>query len=166
LRREGEFATRKDAWKYGKDVMWGEFAGVVPPNGIRRENCFYMVRGDFEYVIGQLVGIAVFMPPDDVLYTSLQQDGPHLQEETLRAIYGTFRDRKANIYAGEIKYIGEYHIEYDLDSFEGCFGAIVFLLDSGQPESVTEADYGKAIAVHSGAHPDKHLKRNIGFLLK
>jgi hypothetical protein len=55
-----------------------------------------MVRGDFKVVKGQRVGIAVFMPPDDVLYPSLQKAYPHLQEETLRAIFGTVRDRKAN----------------------------------------------------------------------
>jgi hypothetical protein len=115
-----------------------------------------MVRGDFKFEIGQRVGIVVCMPPDDALYPSLQKSlptSPGREEETLRAIFGSVRDRKANVYTGEITYSGEYHIEYDLNSFEGCSGAVVFLLDKGQPESVTEADYGKAIAVHSGAHP-------------
>jgi hypothetical protein len=61
--------------------------------------------------------------------------------------------------------VGEHHIEYDVNSFKGCSGAIVFLLDTDQPNDsgVTVKDYGTAIAVHAGGHPYK--VKNIGFKL-
>ena len=40
----------------------------------------------------------------------------------------------------------------------------MFLLDEEQHESVLKEDYGRAIAVHAGAHP-LLTNRNIGFKL-
>jgi hypothetical protein len=87
-----------------------------------------------------------------------------IDDEKLAKLYGN--PNVPNIYTGTIKTVGEgsNHIEYDLNAFTGCSGAAVFLLDKNQPESVDPSDFGKAIAVHSGAHPVA-LDRNIGFLL-
>ena len=166
LRRNSnsEFTVRNDSWQHGIDITWGEFLGGGQPDELKKDHCFTMVRKDFQIEKDQRIGIAVFMPPDDALNPMLEADHPNLKLDTLRAIYGCNENRKANIYAGEIKYVGDHHIEYDLNSFQGCAGAIVFLLDRDQPKSVTKADYGKAIAVHAGAHPDKVLKHNLGFL--
>mmetsp|Transcript_33334 Transcript_33334/g.50290 ORF Transcript_33334/g.50290 Transcript_33334/m.50290 type:complete len:143 (+) Transcript_33334:1004-1432(+) len=71
---------------------------------------------------------------------------------------------RVNIYTGEIKYVGPKHIEYSINSFTGCFGAIVFLLDKDQPASVDQSDWGRAVAIHSGAHP-LMSDRNYGFLI-
>jgi hypothetical protein len=49
--------------------------------------------------------------------------------------------------------LGKDFIEDDVNSFTGCSGAVVFLLDEGQPDSVDPSEYGKTIAIHSGAHP-------------
>ena len=51
-----------------------------------------------------------------------------------------------------------------MNSFTGCSGAIVFLLDRNQPESVQQCDYGKAVAVHGGCHPFI-ITHNLGFIL-
>lgn len=69
--------------------------------------------------------------------------------------------RRTNIYTGEIVRVGLHHIECSINSFEGCSGAVVFLLDKKQPSSVLESDWGCAIAVHAGAH--SRLDRNIAF---
>jgi hypothetical protein len=37
-----------------------------------------------------------------------------------------------------------------MDSFTGCAGAVVFLLDENQPKSVKKLDRGRAIAIHAG----------------
>jgi hypothetical protein len=34
-----------------------------------------------------------------------------------------------NIYTGKLLCVGTRHIEYDINSFTGCSGAVVFLLD-------------------------------------
>ena len=64
-------------------------------------------------------------------------------------------------------YVGQNFIEYDINSLSGCVGAVVILLDKNQPPSVEEAGHGKAVSIHSGAHPTiilPSLDRNYGFL--
>lgn len=71
---------------------------------------------------------------------------------------------ETKVYGGRITFVGENHIEYDINTFEGCSGAIVFLLDENQHESVAPEDYGKAIALHTGTHP-LLSDRNFAFKL-
>ena len=75
----------------------------------------------------------------------------NISESDIEQIYGQLG--KVNVYTGEIIYVGEKHIEYSINAFTGCSGAVVFLLDRGQPPSVGPSNWGRAIAVHSGAHP-------------
>ena len=92
------------------------------------------------------------------------EDEKTISKEELEAIYG--QPNKVNIYTGEITHVGEKHIEYDVISFTSCSGAIVLLLDKGQPESVDpNLDHGKAVAIHAGAHPFVN-DRNLGFKLR
>jgi hypothetical protein len=72
-----------------------------------------------------------------------------ISEAQIKAIYSP--PNTVNIYTGGITYVGENHVEYDFNSFTGCAGAVVFLLDKNQPSSVQQCDYEKAIAIHSGA---------------
>jgi hypothetical protein len=46
---------------------------------------------------------------------------------------------------------GKEAFKHNINAFQGCAGAIIFLLDVDQEgHGVIEADYGKAIAVHVG----------------
>lgn len=150
---------RNDVWKSGIDII----AGPVP-SFVSLEQSFQMVREDFVLEKGQKIGIAVGMPPRDGVLSSLRRKYKQLDETWLDDIYGVSTMRSVNVYTGEITFVGDVHIEYNNNTFEGCSGAIVFLLDKHQPEeSVKERDYGCAIAVHVGAHP--HYDRNLAFVL-
>ncbi len=70
-----------------------------------------------------------------------------------------------NILTGKVTAVDENMIVYDMNSFGGCSGAIIFLLDKDQRESVRPEDVGKAIAIHSGPHWDETLNRNVAFKL-
>jgi hypothetical protein len=85
-----------------------------------------------------------------------------VSEQQLETFFGP--PNGVNIYTGEITFVGETHIEYDINSFKGCSGAVVFLLDKNQPTSVRPLDYGTAVAVHAGAHPTM-VNRNVAFKL-
>jgi hypothetical protein len=64
-----------------------------------------------------------------------------VKEADIRRIYG--RSGEVNIYTGTINFVVATHIEYDINAFTGCSGAVAFLLDEHQPEdSVQECDYG------------------------
>jgi hypothetical protein len=127
------------------------------------------IRISFNLKEGQNVRIAVLFieeskPKASTIAGAFDFDMPVNEADILRRIYG--RSGEANIYTGKIKYVGATHIEYHINSFTGCSGTIVFLLDEHQPEdSVQECDYGKAVAIHSGAHPSQG-DRNYGFMLK
>jgi hypothetical protein len=142
LRQPSIAAPREGFWKNGIDLTNGSV-----PDFVSVAHSFQMVREDFVLKKRQKIGIAVAMPPHDGLRSSLQKAYPHLNESALDDIYGVASNRKVNVYTGEILYVGVSHIEYDNNTFEGCSGAIVFLLDKDQPEFVKESDHGCAIAV-------------------
>mmetsp|Transcript_22270 Transcript_22270/g.26770 ORF Transcript_22270/g.26770 Transcript_22270/m.26770 type:complete len:440 (-) Transcript_22270:793-2112(-) len=154
-------------WKYGQDITFGTPFFVDPTvegsAADRRlyETAFTAVRPDFAYETGQRVGIAVFstVGPSNKSISDTKTTYAFTAAE-LEALYG--RTHRVNIYTGIITRVGLHHIEYSMNSFKGCSGSIVFLLDKNQPESVSEVDYGCAIAVHAGGHPSE-LKRNVGF---
>ena len=51
---------------------------------------------------------------------------------------------------------------HSINTYEGCSGAIIFLLDKDQPpESVESHDYGKAIGVHAAGY----VPHNLGMSL-
>jgi hypothetical protein len=108
---------------------------------------FKLVERDFVFEKGQKVGIAVFFHRKPSLETARHSKGHPLvgvSEQQLETIFGP--PNGVNIYTGEITFVGETHIEYDINSFKGC-GAVVFLLDKNQPTSVRPLDYGTAVAV-------------------
>jgi hypothetical protein len=128
---------------------------------------FALVRETFTLEEGQKVGIAVYFnaeakPRSDTISGRFEVNVP-ISEQLIELIYGV--PNVVNIYTGQITYAGEKHIEYDFNAFKGCAGSIVFLLDIDQPTSVQECDFGKAVAVHSGAHPGL-ADRNYGFMLR
>jgi hypothetical protein len=106
------------------------------------------------------VGIAVYSEIGATPNTSLAPQVSQEEEELCR-IFGD--PRRTTIYTGEITHDGETHIEYDINSYQGCYGSFMFLLDNNQPKSVKNNDFGCAIVVHSGSRT--RLVRNMGFKL-
>ena len=119
---------------------------------------FQCVRPDFQCEVGQKVAIVVYSE-NRVTPDSASVPAGYTQEE-LEHIYG--KANQINILTGSITHVGPGRISYDINTFGGCSGTVVFLLDKGQPDSVQKQDWGKAIAVHSGPHP---ISGNMAFLL-
>ena len=119
----------------------------------------------FSPEVGQKVGIAVrFSDESKPTHKTIVglNDPDELENVDIEKYYG--KPGQVNIYTGEITYVGPKHIEYTINSFTGCSGAVVFLLDQDQPDSVHRSQFGRAIAVHTGAHPSLR-NRNYGFLI-
>lgn len=74
-----------------------------------------------------------------------------------------------NIYTGEILRVSQdgSSFEHNINTYKGCSGALVFLLDRDQNGNGTlEADWGKAIAVHvGGKFVEEGRPRNFAFKL-
>jgi hypothetical protein len=154
------------AWSFGIDISVGKPIESYTDGITSEQVSFQLARPTFSFEKGQRVGIAVYMKRKPTLLTarhSAEHPLPNVSDDDLLSVFGS--PGNVNIYTGKITLMGDHHIEYDINSFTGCAGAIVFLLDENQPESVHEGDYGKAIAVHGGAHPTL-TNRNLGFKLK
>lgn len=159
--------TTGDAnWVFGHDVSFGQKI-TTRVDGITNEGFSFEVASDaYKFTKDQRVGIAVY----NTTVTSAKnasakpnQNPLRLSQELLKEIYGPAKVSK--VYTGKITHVGAHHIEYDINSFQGCSGAILFPLDMEQENyDVDESDQGKAIAVHVGTHPTL-LDRNFGFKL-
>ncbi|CAB9506960.1 expressed unknown protein [Seminavis robusta] len=149
-------------WGFGVDVSAGNPVSNRSDGITNRGSSFQVYEEGYDFGKDQRVGIAVFTT---VLPTaksaSPDPDNPlKLTPVELSKIYGNAFE--ANIYTGKITFVGKH--EYDLNSFSGCSGAIVFLLDKNQPDTLQSVNYGRAIAVHVGTHP-LLSDRNFAFKL-
>jgi len=150
-------------WRYGHDVSFGETIGTMTDGITVEASSFQLVRDDFVVEQNQRVGIAAYMKRKVSLAMAQHSEEVPLRnvkEEDLPKIFGM--PGNVHIYTGRITFACDDHVEYDLNSFTSCSGAMVFLLDENQPNSVRQEDYGKVIAVHAGAHPTL-INRNLGF---
>ena len=152
-------------WPFGFDVSMGNKITSYTQGVTGMDYSFELVDpDDFQFEVGQKIGIAVFSEHTPTKVTaSYNPDNPsNYSTETLREVFGEAKQN--NIYTGKILLVGKTHIEHDINSFTGCSGAIIFLLDKDQPPSVLKKHWGCAIAVHAGSHPSIRT-RNIGFKL-
>ena len=127
---------------------------VLP--GVDRGMVFEQAPAGFQCEKGQKVAILVCSFGRECTATPETVSGGHITTCTqaqLDEIYGY--GGGVAIYSGEITAVGQYHIETNINTYKGCSGAIIFLLDGEHR--------GKAIAVHVGYHPLP--EKNIGLKL-
>jgi hypothetical protein len=132
-----------------------EQAAKLPPF-TSADHMFEKIGSGFEYSVDMKIAMVV----SSVGLTSrAREDSQKLTEEAFSDIFGPCG--AVTMYSGSITAVGRNHIEHTINTYPGCSGAIIFLLDStDQLDSVDQADLGKAIAVHVG-YKDI-LKQNIG----
>jgi hypothetical protein len=150
-------------WEYGHDV--DSAAALDNPHTYftRKDSTFEPVkRPDYQFANGQKIGIAVYR---DFIFSSEDAGEATLTSVDILRIYG--EKDKVNVYTGEITRVcaGGDCFEHNVNTFRGCSGAIVFLLDQNQDGfGILEEDYGKAIAVHVGGDEvDEGDARNFAF---
>jgi hypothetical protein len=119
---------------------------------------FSIVRHDFRIEKGQKIGILVWRVGEIVREGTIGKlnetkettyfgppSVPIIQTGVVTGVYGD----------GEV-------FSHSINTYEGCSGAVVFLLDKGQPvESVQEEDFGKAIGVHAAGYSPLNLGMNV-----
>jgi hypothetical protein len=147
---------------FGNDIAAGNQIRSYTQGVTSADGSYERVGPSFNYEVGQRIGIAVLSEHAPTRITaSYNPENPSLyHEDTLKRVFG--EPNNVNIYTGKILLVGESHVEHDINTFTGCSGAIIFLLDTEQPSSVTPRDFGTAIAVHAGSHPTLRT-RNLAF---
>jgi hypothetical protein len=142
----------------GLDVTWGTTFANPSSFVTAKSTSFEMVDDLFEIARGQKIAIVVSRRTP----VTHKAAGVKKNAVDLERYYGT--ELSSNIQTGVITGVagdGSF-FTHDINTFKGCSGAIVFLLDKAQPSSVRETDYGKAIGVHgAGAAEDT----NVAFAL-
>ena len=137
---------------------------------IGRIGHYEVVNEDFSYDLDLKIGIVVYSPPGidkEEAFSEVQGGLASIQIESpsswanvvqgnearIRAVLG--EPDTVMIYTGHIVFDGSHHIEYNANSFKGCSGAIVIVMDRNHPH------FGKALAVHAGYC--QALGKNIAF---
>lgn len=145
-------------WQYGVDILT-HAPSKINPFVLDDLSCFSLASSNFEFEKGQKVGIVTWNDQGATLET-VKSPSQVMSPGLISAQYGSRND--VNLYTGEIAF-GEHHIEHNVNTYSGCSGSLIFLLDQDQPDSVDHDDFGKVIAIHIGS---KHeLEGNVGLKL-
>lgn len=128
-----------------------------PQNSLTRMPLlFHKVPPEFRLKIGHKIGIAVFRTFDID-----HDDAGALASVVLSRVYGD--KNQTCIYTGEVTEFSPDRTTFchSINSFAGCSGAVVFLLDRNQPQKI-EDFHGMAVGIHVGGLDNDN---NIAFLL-
>jgi hypothetical protein len=105
------------------DIAWG--------NPVRHnlllapERSFQKVRANFQCSAGQKIGMVIY---SEIGATPEAADAPvGFTPEQVSRIYGG--PNQTTILTGEITTVGADYIAYDINSYGGCSGAVLFLVD-------------------------------------
>lgn len=158
----------------GFDVAYGEVIQYPENDFTRKFVSFDVVRQDFKLEEGQKIGIAVWRKGriyEDEKPDPYEIDGeviqesqkPKLSEEDETKYYGP--PNKPVILTGEITaiYEGGKVFRHNINTYPGCSGAVIFLRDKNQRESVLDEDHGCVIGVHAVGRSEE--KFNLGMAI-
>jgi hypothetical protein len=138
---------------------------------VQKVQPFDVVDEAFSYNVGLKIGIVVYNAgsfKDEEAFSEVGgTEGIEIDDTWANRTYGMNKLKHEEILGGEnvvMIYTGfitkgddNHHIEYNVNTYKGCSGAIVIVMERGHP------DFGKALAVHAGYK--KELGNNIGFKL-
>ena len=151
-------------WK-SVDVARGQMI-TEPKNFLTQKHLsFEAIPKDWTGIcVGAKIGIVVFRPFD----IRPSDTGMSMTDDTLVQIFG--EKDSVCVFTGETT---ELHnnsartFEHSINTYRGCSGAIIFLLDKRQPNEDVASHQGKAIGVHVGGKPATAPPpdANLGFLL-
>ena len=139
------------------DISFGDT--IKDPSNIltKESRLFEKVPNTFRLRGGHKIGVLVFRTFD---ITHKDAKAP-LNTDLVR-VYG--EKYKVCIYTGQVTSISANGRTFchDINTFKGCSGAIVFLLDQNQSDDVTEECHGRAVGINVGG---LDVDNNLGFLI-
>jgi hypothetical protein len=147
---------------YGLDFTFG--AAIMDPRNAFtvKLTSFEVVRHDFRIEKGQKIGICVWRT-DDRITNDIGGSTGALSGVEERKYYGPARS--AVIQTGVIPAVygsDREVLAHNINTYEGCSGAIIFLLDKDHPpESVERYDHGRAIGVHAAGYQPHNLGMSV-----
>lgn len=143
-------------WK-ADDVTYGTTCTDAGQFISKKPLLFEKVPGEFRLRLGQNIAIAVYRT-FDISY----EDAAAPSNTDMDKIYG--KKGGVSIYTGKVQRLSDNGktFEHDINTFRGCSGAIIFLLDVQADQ--TDQDYcGMAVGIHVGGLPSCDM--NLGFTI-
>jgi hypothetical protein len=148
------------AWDWGVDITWG--ARRLGPIPVVPDFSFEKVDNNFSYEVNMKVAIAVYLDEVPSQAMNVAPSAGMVTTDQLHNSHGP--SNCVNVYTGKITAVGDDYIAYNINTFKGFSGALVFLSDEReQSASLRQEDLGKVIAVHAGY--SSGLSSNIGFMI-
>mmetsp|Transcript_24070 Transcript_24070/g.66747 ORF Transcript_24070/g.66747 Transcript_24070/m.66747 type:complete len:298 (-) Transcript_24070:147-1040(-) len=141
------------SWEYGVDIAFGTFPAPAPTSSHQRYHVFQAIPQGYEYTAGTKIAMAIFTKQAATV-ESARITGPKDVDPT--RVYGA--PDEISVYAGIITEVGEKFFVHDINSYRGCSGALVFLLDG--------PDAGRCIGVHIGSPPDIVPAVNVAVMVR
>lgn len=136
---DNEGTTKTISWKFGIDISQGGADRKVT-NQFTDPNLSFEVIGppkQFKFKVGQKIGIVVYRNysfdfSNDDMWTHNDWNKDELNRAAIMKLFGP--DNSVSIYTGEIIRVSKDGkvIEHDINTYKGCSGAIIFLLDKNQ----------------------------------
>ena len=138
---------------------------------VQKVQPFDVVDETFSYNVGLKIGIVVHIAgsfKDEEAFSEVGgTEGIEIDDTWTNRTYGMNKLKHNKVLGGGdvvMIYTGlitkgddNHHIEYNVNTYNGCSGAIVIVMERDHP------DFGKALSVHAGY--EKELGYNIGFKL-
>lgn len=139
------------------DISFGANERTAAHTVTKMPFLFVQAPRTFELKRGHRIGMAVYR-----LHDIDHEDAEAPTSIDLVARYGP--RQQACIYTGEVTEISANGktFGHDINTFEGCSGAVIFLLDEGQPDDLDSDLYGLAVGIHSGG---LDISNNFAFKL-
>lgn len=127
------------------DYSFGQKVSTPSRTVTKMPFLFDQVPSSFGLQVGQKIGIAVFRT-----YDIDHTDAEAPKSTDMKRVYG--ENNQACIYTGKVTEISSNGktFGHDINTFEGCSGAVVFLLDLEQKDNMDPAIYGMAVGIHTG----------------
>ncbi|KAL3896270.1 MAG: hypothetical protein SGARI_007217 [Bacillariaceae sp.] len=155
--RSGTNDTAPLFWD-GEEVSFGDEISRPQSSLTKKPRLYVKAPNTFCLAVGDKIGIAVYRTFDIT-----HKDAGAPISVRLEDVYGP--KHQACIYTGEVTEISEHSETFchSINTFEGCSGAVIFLLDQDQEDAPEEVADGMAAGIHVGG---LDTTNNLGFMLK
>lgn len=141
-------------WDYGVDITRGTFPEPTPLSSVQNYHVFHAVPQGFEYTVGTKIAMAIFAKQAATVESARISSAS--KGVDLTHVYG--QPDEVSIYTGMITAAGEKFFTHDVNSYRGCSGALIFLLD-GQTA-------GMCVGVHIGSPADIEPAVNLAIKIR
>jgi hypothetical protein len=154
--RPATATTREITWS-ADDISFGDT--ITDPSNVltKASRLFEKIPNTFRLRQGHRIGALVYRT-----FEITHKDAKAPPNTDLDHIYG--QKSWVCIYTGQVTEVSANGRTFchDINTFKGCSGAIIFLLDRNQPDDVTAEFYGRAVGINVGG---LDVDNNLGFLI-